>query len=164
MEIGIASEADIPVIKMLAEKTWPDAYAGIISPAQIRYMLDLIYSEAALKTQMRSGHRLIFALDEDVPVGFASFSKKSSEELKTFRLHKLYVLPTLHGKGIGVFLLNHIIEESQTAGAKQLELNVNKHNPAKLFYDRKGFTVLREEVLDIGEGYVMDDFVMVKKI
>lgn len=164
MEIGIASEADIPVIKMLAEKIWPDAYTGIISAAQIRYMLGLIYSESALKTQMQNGHRFIFALEESIPVGFASFSKKSSEEPKTFRLHKLYVLPNLHGKGIGVFLLNQVIEESQTAGGDTLELNVNKHNPAKLFYERKGFTILREEVLDIGEGYVMDDFVMVKNI
>jgi len=164
MVIREATSADIPLIKELAEKIWPEAYHGIISDAQIQYMLHLIYSEEALHAQMSTGARFIFAQHEGIPVGFASFSKKSDTEPQTFRLHKLYVLPRQHAQGIGSFLLDHLILESKKAGATLLELNVNKFNPAKKFYNRKDFTILREEVLDIGGGYVMDDYVMIKTL
>ena len=41
-----------------------------------------------------------------------------------------------------------------------MELNVNRFNPAKRFYERHGFQVVRDEVIAIGNGYVMDDHVM----
>jgi len=164
MVIREASASDIPLIKELAEKIWPEAYEGIISAAQIKYMLHLIYSEEALSAQMSKGDRFIFAVHENTHVGFASFSKKSDTASQIFRLHKLYVLPRQHAQGIGSFLLDHLIQESKKAGATQLELNVNKFNPAKTFYEKKGFYILREEVLDIGGGYVMDDYVMIKSI
>ena len=164
MEIKKAGAEDIPTIKELAETIWPEAYGGIISLQQIRYMLDLIYGEDALKAQMEKGHRFAFAVHHNIAVGFSSFSKKSDEEPQIFRLHKLYVLPQQNIKGIGSFLLDQVIAESRSAGATQLELNVNKNNTAKIFYEKKGFTVLRDEVLDIGEGFVMDDHVMVKAL
>jgi hypothetical protein len=39
-------------------------------------------------------------------------------------------------------------------------LNVNKYNKAKFFYEKLGFTITKEEVIDIGNDYVMDDYVM----
>ncbi len=164
MEIRKAGIEDIPTIKNLAEVIWPEAYGGIISNEQLHYMLDLIYSEDSLKAQMEKGHQFILAVFENTAIGFASFSPKSSEESTTFRLHKLYVLPRQHAQGVGSALLNHVSAESKQQGGAQLELNVNKYNIAKKFYDKKGFTILKDEVIDIGEGFVMDDYVMVKTI
>jgi GNAT superfamily N-acetyltransferase len=164
MEIRKADLKDISTIRNLAQLIWPEAYGEIISKEQITYMLDLMYSEAALKEQMEKGHQFILAVNENLPIGFAAFSKKSDEEPQTFRLHKLYVLPRQHAQGVGSTLLANLITESKAAGANLLELNVNKFNIAKQFYDKKGFIILREEVLDIGEGYIMDDYVMMKEI
>ena len=164
MEIKIATADDLKIIKELAETIWPICYGEIISNEQINYMLDLIYSPQALKSQLQKGHQFIIALEENTPVGFASFSEKSKEEPSVFRLHKLYVVTTLHAKGIGSFLQDYVCAESKKAGAHLLELNVNKYNPAKNFYDRKGFNILKEEVIDIGNGYVMDDYVMTKHL
>jgi GNAT superfamily N-acetyltransferase len=164
MEIRKADLKDISIIRNLAQLIWPEAYGEIISKEQITYMLDLMYSEAALKAQMEKGHQFILAVNESLPIGFAAFSKKSDEEPQTFRLHKLYVLPRQHAQGVGSSLLANLVTESKAAGANLLELNVNKFNIAKQFYDKKGFTILREEILNIGEGYVMDDYVMVKEI
>jgi ribosomal protein S18 acetylase RimI-like enzyme len=164
MEIRKADLKDISTIRNLAQLIWPEAYGEIISKEQITYMLDLMYSEASLKGQMEKGHQFILAVSENLPIGFAAFSKKSDEEPQTFRLHKLYVLPRQHAQGVGSTLLTNLIAESKAAGANLLELNVNKFNIAKQFYDKKGFTILREEVLDIGAGYAMDDYVMVKAI
>ncbi len=164
MEIKIATEQDLLIIQQLAETIWPICYGNIISTQQISYMLELIYSPQALKSQLEKGHQFIIVLEENKPIGFASFSQKSEEESTVFRLHKLYVLTTLHTKGIGSFLLEHVCKESKKAHANLLELNVNKYNPAKTFYDKKGFRILKEEVIDIGNGYVMDDYVMVKTL
>ena len=164
MDIKIAEEKDLPIIKKLAETIWPVCYKDVISPEQITYMLDLIYSMPSLKSQLQKGHQFIIALQNDAPVGFASFSKKSDTEYTTFRLHKLYVLTTLQTKGIGSFLLDVVTAQSKSAGAVLLELNVNKHNPSIKFYNKKGFNIVKEEVIDIGNGYVMDDYVMAKTL
>ena len=112
---------------------------------------------------MKKDHQFVIAYEGETPVGFASYSAKADEPT-TFRLHKIYVLTTLHTKGIGSMLLEYVASQSKNAGATLLELNVNKYNPAKMFYDNKGFKILKEEVIDIGKGNVMDDYVMVKTL
>ena len=164
MEINIAAEKDIKTIQQLAQSIWPVCYADIISAEQINYMLGLIYSDEALSSQFEKGHEFIIAEEGNKPIGFASFSKKSIDELTTFRLHKLYVLTSLHTKGIGSALLEYVCNYSMKDGAEKLELNVNKNNPAISFYTKKDFSMLREEVIDIGNGYVMDDYVMIKQL
>ncbi len=164
MEINIATAADVKIIQELAEMIWPVCYADIVSPEQLRYMLDLIYTQDALKAQMEKGHRFVIAYEVETPIGFASYSAKSSEEPTIFRLHKIYVLTNLHTKGIGSTFLQYVVTQSKNAGATLLELNVNKYNPAIGFYEKKGFSILKEEVIDIGNGYVMDDYVMGLKL
>lgn len=164
MEIKVATAEDLPVIQKLAETIWPISYAGIITGEQISYMLKLFYNPQALKIQHEKGHQFVIAFTNDIPIGFASFSQKSEKEFSTFRLHKLYVLTTLHAKGIGSFLLDYVCIQSKNAGGDLLELNVNKSNPATIFYAKKGFTVFKEEILEIENGYVMDDYVMVKAL
>ncbi len=164
MEIKKASTLDVEIIQKLAETIWPVCYGKIISAEQLRYMLDLIYTPMALKAQIDKGHQFVIAYEADNPIGFASFSLKSVEEPNTFRLHKIYVLTNLQTKGVGSALLEYVITQSKMENASLLELNVNKYNVAKIFYEKKGFTVLKEEVIDIGNGYIMDDYVMVAEI
>jgi ribosomal protein S18 acetylase RimI-like enzyme len=95
-------------------------------------------------------------------VGFASYSH--ADKTGTYKVHKLYVHPLLHGKGFGKKLLDKIIEEIKPTGATKLRLNVNRQNRAKGFYERYGFAVIGEEDIAIGEGYFMNDFIMEKSI
>lgn len=162
MEIKKATVNDIETIQHLAKIIWPQAYNDIISSEQLRYMLNLIYSTESLTKQIENGHQFILVIENSIAIGFASFSQKNTEEPNTFRLHKIYVLPNQPVKGIGSFLLSYVCKASVNAGATLLELNVNKYNKAKLFYEKKEFRILREEVIDIGNGYVMDDYVMGK--
>lgn len=156
-----ATVADINIIRQLALATWPVAYAKILSPAQLHYMLQLIYSPEALTLQMQEKkHRFILLYEDEQPVGFASYSEKDVTLPHIFRLHKLYVLPIQQGKGSGMQLLDYVIRQVQSAGATQLELNVNRDNPAVHFYEKKGFSVLSKEDIDIGEGYFMNDYIM----
>ncbi len=164
LQVSIAGKHNIPGIRDMAYRIWPVAYASILQPKQIEYMLQLFYSMNALEKQLQSGHRFIIASEDGIAVGFASFSQKTPGTPEIFRLHKLYVLPGLQQKGVGKFLLNYIIETISAEGATMLELNVNRHNPALHFYTKLGFSISREEDIDIGEGYFMNDFVMEKKM
>ena len=152
----------IPVIRHLAEVIWPETYSKILTQDQLHYMLDLIYSDSALTNQiLEKGHQFILAFDENnEPVGFASYSVKSITEKDIFRLHKIYVDPAQQGKGVGNILLDFILKAIRPLNAVQLELNVNRNNEAIHFYTKKGFTILREEDIDIGSGYFMNDYVM----
>ncbi len=159
MNIREATINDIPAIQAIAKEAWPVAYTGIISAGQIQYMLDLMYGTSALQEQFsRKEHRFLLAMNDDRPIGFAGF--QHGYRPGRSRLHKLYVSPDVLRKGVGHALLNAVLVEVRTAGDRSIELNVNKMNRAKAFYARHGFVVERDEVLDIGNGYVMDDHVM----
>lgn len=155
-----AAPSELPVIQQLASTIWNIVYPPIISKEQISYMLEMMYSDEALEKQTSQQHQFLLIKEDDQPLGFASYSPKDPGNSTVFRLHKLYVLPDQHGKGLGKKLLAYIKNDVTPLGAEVLELNVNKKNPAVGFYRKMGFVIDREMILDIGNGYVMDDFVM----
>jgi RsiW-degrading membrane proteinase PrsW (M82 family)/ribosomal protein S18 acetylase RimI-like enzyme len=161
MTLRKAYPADIALIREMAFKIWPVTYGNILPKEQLDYMLELIYSEQALKEQMEKNHEFIIAYDGVHPVGFASFSLI---EPQTYKLHKIYVLPSRQGKGIGRFVMDQLVKAMKSKGAVSLLLNVNRHNNARTFYEKLGFAVIREEDIDIGSGYFMNDYVMEKKL
>jgi len=164
MTIRHASTADIALIRMIAHATWPTAYASILSADQLAYMLDRMYSEEALHQQfIAKGHRFLLAELNDAAVGFASFGHHVEPDQHT-RLHKLYVLPFHQSKGVGGKLLRAVLEAARLAEDGLIELNVNRYNRATQFYLAHGFQVVRDEVIDIGNAYVMDDHVMRRPI
>jgi GNAT superfamily N-acetyltransferase len=156
-----ASYTDIPFIIEIANKTWPIAYEALLGKEQVIYMLHKLYGTAALEEQMRKQHYFFLALKEYEAVGFASFSKV---ELETYKLQKLYVLPSEQRAGTGKALLETVETVAKSMGARKLQLNVNRKNIAKGFYERSGFAVVKEEDIDIGSGYYMNDFVMEKPL
>jgi ribosomal protein S18 acetylase RimI-like enzyme len=161
LKIKNASIADIPLIRELTYKVWPQTYSSIISQQQIDYMLELMYSEASLQKQMDDGSQFIIVCDDAEPVGFASFQEINPT---TWKLHKIYILATQQGKGTGKFVIDLIIKKIQQQGATTLQLQVNRHNKARSFYEKIGFTVIEEADFDIGNGYFMNDYVMEKNL
>jgi len=148
----------IAAIQKITRQVWPIAYAEVITPEQIEYMLDMMYSEKSMLEQMNiKGHRFLLLFYKNEAVGFAGFS---FQEEKVHRLHKLYLYTHLHGLGLGKALLDRVCEESRKAGANELELNVNRNNKTYFFYLKYGFTVYREEDIDIGNGFFMNDYVL----
>jgi ribosomal protein S18 acetylase RimI-like enzyme len=157
-----AKLSDIPVINQLAYSIWPAAYKNILSADQMEYMLKLIYSPSSLRKQIKDlHHKFIIVYQNKIPLGFASYSLKANSK-NIYKLHKIYVLQTEQGKGIGNFVINKIIDEIRSMGAKYLELNVNRSNTALNFYKKNGFKIIAEEDIDIDNGYFMNDYVMRK--
>lgn len=157
LSIRKATQLDIPEIKHIAYKTWPITYKEILSPEALNYMLYFFYSEEALLQQMNEGQQFFLAEHHNVAIGFGSVS---NYDPATFKLNKLYVLPDVQKTGAGKALMNHAIDLARTQGAKKFILNVNRFNPAKHFYEKRGFQVLKEEDVDLGNGIVQEDYVM----
>lgn len=154
-----AKEEDLPIIRTLAEQTWPTAYGDIISNEQIAYMLEKMYSKGELLAQMEQGHVFLIASELIEDVGFAGFSV-INHETRTFKLHKLYVLPKMQGMGVGKVLINEVVDCVKQQGGNFLQLNVNRANKAKDFYEKIGFKIKETVDLDIGNGFYMNDYVM----
>lgn len=148
-----ATDKDLPIIIQLAQEIWPVAYGHILLADQIEYMLQKMYNPAVLLHQLRNGHRFIIAEREKKDVGFAGFSEEDGHK-KLYKLHKLYVHPQQQGKGLGRLLLNEVVAAAKRDGGARLQLNVNRHNKAKNFYQRLGFDIVNEVDLYIGNGYL----------
>jgi len=155
-----ATLADIPLIRDLCFKVWPQTYAPILPQAKIDYMLGLMYSPASLQRQIDGGSQFIIAYDNNEPVGFAAYFETSPT---VFKLDKIYILPSEQGKGTGRFVIDYIIQEIGNNGATALQLQVNRNNNAKKFYEKLGFGVIDSRDIDIGSGFFMNDYVMEKK-
>lgn len=152
-----AGEMDAPLIQDLAHRIWPIAYREMISREQLHYMLEWMYSIPSLTQQMREEGCAFFILFcGNEPSGFASVSASGT----VAKLNKLYVLVELQGKGLGSALLNAAIDYAREKGSTEMQLQVNKKNPAQQFYRRHHFDLLDEAVFDIGQGFVMDDYIM----
>jgi ribosomal protein S18 acetylase RimI-like enzyme len=128
-------------------------------------MLDWMYSDSSLAEQFTKGHQFFIATLNGTDIGFCSVSAEEENgsmqnQQKTFKLNKLYVLPTAHGTGSGKALLQKAIEVAKNAEAESIYLQVNKHNNAYTFYLKNGFVKEAEFKFDIGNGYFMDDYVM----
>src|SRR5690606_17051851 len=133
-------------------------YAPILTTDQIRYMLDAIYTTTTIEAQIRSGEQTYLMLRDDTGAqGFASYGRRSDDP-KVYKIHKLYVLPDNHKRGYGRALIHHIASRLRDLGATAVDLNVNRYNPARGFYEKIGFQLIREEDIPIGP-YWMNDYV-----
>lgn len=162
--ISIATYCDYRTIQEIAYQTWPDTYGAILSKEQLDFMLAAFYSEAALIADVVSkGHCFLLAKEDDVVLGFACYEHNYQQNNRT-RIHKIYVLPQTQGKGIGNTLIGHIEELAIENHSTALSLNVNRFNKAYTFYQKKGFKVIQEVDIEIGHGYLMEDYVMEKQL
>lgn len=147
-------------IRAIAREVWPIAYGAILSEAQLDYMMEMMYSIQSLQKQANeNGNHFILAVEDDIPVGFAAYELDYHHTKKT-KIHKIYILSNQQGKGIGRLLIDFITQQARQNNQDALLLNVNKNNVARHFYEKLGFSISYEEVIDIGQGYVMDDYVM----
>lgn len=163
IKIKQATSEDIPVIKKLAYDIWPGTFAKILSEEQISYMLELMYSLDSLEDQFQKGHRFILVSDNNTQVGFAGYEMNYKNLPKT-KIHKIYVTHNTQGKGVGRKIIEHFSHIASKHQNHTLVLNVNRFNPAVKFYKKIGFTIINTEDINIGNGFLMEDFVMEKTI
>jgi N-acetylglutamate synthase-like GNAT family acetyltransferase len=158
-----ATVNDVDTILQIADTTWWATYGPILEREQIEFMLTEIYSAEKIATQVAQDLQTYLLLEEEgTPVAFAAYSTRD-ENPDIYKLHKLYCLPQTQGKGYGKILINEVAIKTSEAGINILELNVNRYNQAKSFYEKMGFAVAYEEDIAIGP-YWMNDYVMRKEL
>lgn len=164
--IRSASLEDIPLIRELAGVTFPDTYREILSPEQMDYMMDWMYSAANLERQMTEQlHKYFIAEYGGIPCGYLSLNREGvADGHVLFHLQKIYVLPEFQGKHIGSALFTQAVDYIRDACRDypaRIELNVNRYNTRAVnYYRAKGMTVARQGDFPIGNGYYMNDYIM----
>jgi GNAT superfamily N-acetyltransferase len=162
--IASAEVHELPALQRLARIIWRAHYPGIITPTQIDYMLERGYALDVLAGFLgRRDRGLELAHADGELVGFAAWYM--TDEPREAKLDKLYVLQSQQRTGVGGRLIERVIEGARPAGATKLILNVNKRNAQAIAaYEKHGFAIREAVVVDIGDGFVMDDYVMAKPI
>jgi ribosomal protein S18 acetylase RimI-like enzyme len=164
IELRPLEERDFDTVAALARTIWLAHYSTIITTEQIEYMLDGRFAPENLRRYVGAGERWMdVLLVEGEIVGYCSYAL--TDRPNEMKLEQLYLLPPLHGQGLGRRMLEHVERRSLEERRPLLMLQVNKRNRKAIeVYRRAGFTVREEIVLDIGNGFVMDDYIMEKRL
>lgn len=163
IEITKASKTpDYILIEKLADIIWREHYIPIVGKPQIDYMLDKFQSAKAISKQIEVEGLEYYVLSfNKTPVGYVGF-KKEGEHLF---LSKIYVLSAYRGKKIGKAAMEFIAKKSKAYQLKAIRLGVNINNTNSIeAYKKLGFKKIYAFVTDIGNGFVMDDYIMEKTI
>ncbi|MEO0733634.1 MAG: GNAT family N-acetyltransferase [Bacteroidota bacterium] len=173
-----ARPEDYETIRQIAHTTWPATFGSILSGAQIDYMLRLMYNVDELAQQVADGvefkilveaqrgnqnaipnpHYLKADITRFKAVGYVGFQRDYLPG--TTKIHKLYLLPKTQGKGYGRALIDKVATIARNAGQQYLRLDVNYKNKAIGFYEHYGFRKIKRHNTDIGNGYLMEDWIM----
>ena len=171
-----ATPAEYKTIREIAHATWPDTFGAILSGAQIDYMLNMMYNVEELVKQAANGvvFKLLIEADQVneslsqnylkgratrfTPVGYVGYQPDYLPN--TTKIHKLYLLPSTQGKGYGKALINDVAMIASKAGQGILRLDVNYQNKAIGFYEHLGFKKIERCNTDIGNGYLMEGWIM----
>jgi ribosomal protein S18 acetylase RimI-like enzyme len=158
------TDHDFDTVARLADTIWRGHYGTLISMAQIDYMLDGRYTAENLGRYIDSDERWMRVLRVDgIAAGYCSWSLGTDPD--EVKLEQLYLLPEHKGKGLGSLMMRTVEDGCRALGRSVLFLTVNKGNVEPIaIYRKSGFEVREEAVFDIGNGYVMDDYVMAKRI
>jgi len=154
---------DIFLVNHLAHKIWPIAFKDILEKDQIDYMLDWMYNIPTLEEEVMTGILYYIVKEDGVAKGFLGV-EPNFPDADFLRIHKLYMLPDVHGKGMGRVLLNKAIDVAFDLDLHTIHLNVNRFNKAIQFYEHCGFKITGEENIDIGKDYLMEDYIMQLKL
>lgn len=161
----VKSPEEIEELCKLAKRAWKLAYTELLGPAQIEYMVEKFLSPKAVRRQMaEDNYAYYFILGDGVPGGFIGFAPGYEGRDELF-LSKLYILPEMKGTGAAGAAFRLAESEAGLLGLPAIRLTVNKHNThAKEVYEHWGFETVDSVVTDIGGGFAMDDYIMVKRL
>ncbi|HEY4539452.1 MAG TPA: GNAT family N-acetyltransferase [Faecalibacter sp.] len=155
------NDSNMHWIPILAKEIWNDCYKDIISQEQIDFMLSSMYDANKIKEALANGDQWEILKADNEPVGYIHYR---IEENKLF-LSKIYLKQDPKYKGLGQVMMNHVIDYGIQNDLEVIYLTVNKNNQKAIrFYEKNRFQNVKSETFDIGNGFVMDDYIYEKKL
>ncbi|MEX1188489.1 MAG: GNAT family N-acetyltransferase [Bacteroidia bacterium] len=156
-----ARAEDVDSIIELAKSIWWKHYPEIIGEAQVEFMLNKMYSHEVVKSHITNQTQLFYLIKvEGENCGFLAVEETSETELF---LQKFYILQNTQNKGLGTLAFKKLIQQYPLVETIRLQVNRQNIKPIN-FYFKLGFTIEKSADFDIGDGYFMNDFVMVNHI
>lgn len=154
--------ADLDAVAVLARRIWQATYPGIIPQEQIDSMLATRYCDTALRHYINASDRWFeLALVGGSIVGYCACEMVDGE----YKLDKIYVDPARQRSGLGSALIARAADRGRTLGHTAMLLAVNKRNTQAIAaYSKHCFAVRDSICVDIGNGFVMDDYLMQKNL
>jgi RimJ/RimL family protein N-acetyltransferase len=153
----ITNQNELKEVESLATEIWHEHYTPIIGNAQVEYMLDKFQSADAMQKQMEEGYEYYSILNKERLIGYLSIQPRDGHLF----LSKAYIHVDYRGNGYGQKAFDFVISRAKELKYNKVQLTVNKYNQRTIrVYEKYGFIRVKEAVFNIGQGYVMDDFVM----
>jgi len=160
--IPVTNAPQVADVARMARIVWNEYYVQLIGQAQVDYMVAKFQTAEAMQSQIDSGYEYFQIQQGADTIGYAAIRFDASDA-RLF-ISKLYLLAAYRKSGAGRQALALIENIARDRGATHLWLTVNKGNPSVRAYERLGFTIADAIVMDIGGGYVMDDYRMEKPL
>ena len=159
----VIQSQDISNLAHMAKEIWEEHYTPIIGKDQVDYMLEKFQSESAIQAKINDNYNYFTVRIDNHAIGYLSYSIK--DETHSLFLSKIYLKKAQRGKGHGRQMMQFIIQKAKELNCQYITLTVNKYNENTIVaYQKFGFVQKRELVIDIGDGFVMDDFEMIYEI
>jgi ribosomal protein S18 acetylase RimI-like enzyme len=159
----VLSEEDIAEVVRLAREIWQEHYLPIIGQVQVDYMLETFQSRGAISRQIEQRYEYYLVLDRGQSAGYVGIVPDTGGS--KLLLSKIYIRKKLRGRGLGKKALEFVEDICRQRGISIIRLTVNKNNTSSIaWYRQMGFTNIGPTVQEIGQGFVMDDFIMEKTI
>lgn len=149
----------IKTVAHLAHKIWNLHYVPIIGQQQVDYMLDKFQDEEAIKDQIENGYDYFIIEHQKKPCGYLALVL-NNDDMKMM-ISKIYIDSDFRNLNLGSQLMDFSIDEAKKRGSKLIWLTVNKNNRKSIeWYQKRGFTIKENIKIDIGNSFVMDDYLM----
>jgi len=159
----VFKDTDIQIIESIAHKTWNAHYVPIIGQNQVDYMLEKLQNFDAISSQIKNGHEYYLISTTKKAVGYLCLI--SDNEKKKIMISKIYIEKSATGSGLGTEFINFTKNLAKEKGMKKIWLTVNKNNSDTIqWYKNLQFKITKEVKMDIGNDFIMDDFVMELKL
>jgi GNAT superfamily N-acetyltransferase len=160
--LPVTTAAQVADVARMAHEVWNEYYVPIIGQAQVDYMVARFQTAEAMQSQIDSGYEYFQIQQSGETMGYAAV-RHDAADARLF-ISKLYLLAAHRKSGAGRKTLALLEQMARDRAATHLWLTVNKGNPSVRAYERLGFTIAEALVMDIGGGYVMDDYRMEKPL
>jgi diamine N-acetyltransferase len=164
--VPVIRPEQLAAVAALAHEIWYEYYVPLIGRPQVDYMVAKFQNAQAMQAQIDEGYEYFLVQQQDaggkwIDIGYAAVQEQPG---RVMFLSKFYLHHAARGSGTGRRCMEFIEGLAQRRGHSLLWLTVNKGNPAVQAYQRLGFRIAADLVMDIGGGFVMDDYRMEKAL
>ena len=149
---------EIKDLSDFAASIWREYWTDVLPNGQAEYMIKKFQSAEAMKEQMEhDNYSYFYIMSDGKRAGYTGLSLRDGELF----LSKLYVLKEFRHRKIATRVFPLIVDFAVRNGRKRIVLTVNKGNINAInAYKKLNFREIDAVVTDIGNGYVMDDYIM----